>query len=154
MTQRNRTPIDGSSSATILNSTAKPPTSSASICGRRSTPPCLDEKTAIQALDRLRFPSYRSHRDVPNATGTSYYRHGTLSLYTASPQYRYRSCPRQNRYPPYQPSSHLVHILFFMMKSTGHRRDANRRQVGGEGFAAAQDRSARGFKVPPWYNST
>jgi hypothetical protein len=59
------------------------PTSSASICGRRSTPPCLDEKTAIQALDRLRFPSYRSHLDVPNATGTSYYRHGTLSLYTA-----------------------------------------------------------------------
>jgi len=53
MTQRNRTPIDGSSSATILNSTAKPPTSSVSICARRSTPPCLDEKTAIQALDRL-----------------------------------------------------------------------------------------------------
>jgi hypothetical protein len=152
MTQRNRTRINGSSSATILNSTAKPRTSSASICARRSTPPCLDEKTAIQALDRL-------DPVLPLSPGRAE-RHGfdllppRHALLIYSTQYRHRSCPRQNRCPPYQPSSHLVHILFFMMKSTGHRRGANRRQVGGEGFAAAQDRSARGFKVPRWYNST
>ena len=81
MTQRNRTPIDGSSSATILNSTAKPPTSSASAAAaarRRVSMRRPPFKPWIVSI-----PSYRSHRDVPNATGSSYYRPGTLSLYTA-----------------------------------------------------------------------
>ena len=42
----------------------------------------VDEKTAIQALDRLdRCCPF--HRDAPKARLAEYYRHGTLSLYAA-----------------------------------------------------------------------
>src|SRR5246500_2500943 len=43
---------------------------------------CLDEKTAIQALDRLR-PGFPVSPGRAERGGFEYYRHGTLSLYAA-----------------------------------------------------------------------
>ena len=44
---------------------------------------CVDEKSAIQALDRL-DPVLPMSPGVPSGTGFEYYRHGTLSLYADS----------------------------------------------------------------------
>src|SRR5256886_8432053 len=43
---------------------------------------CIDEKTAIQALDRL-DPAFAPSPGRAERQGFEYYRHGTLSLYTA-----------------------------------------------------------------------
>ena len=78
-------PIPGPASA-IPSSKAKPPTSSASILYLR--PPqhaavfCVDEKTAIQALDRL-DPVLPLSPGRAERHGFEYYRHGTLALYAA-----------------------------------------------------------------------
>src|ERR1035437_9408563 len=62
---------------------------------------CVDEKTAIQALDRL-DPVLPLSPGRAERHGFEYYRHGTLSL-ICSAQYRHRSRPRQDRRPPHQP---------------------------------------------------
>src|SRR5262245_4953290 len=61
----------------------------ADIIGLYMNPPqhaavfCVDEKTAIQALDRLNPVLPIVAPAAPNGTGFEYYRHGTLSLYAA-----------------------------------------------------------------------
>src|ERR1022692_3823727 len=62
---------------------------------------CVDEKTAIQALDRL-DPVLPLSPGRAERHGFEYYRHGTLSLVCGA-QYRHWPRPRQNRRPPHQP---------------------------------------------------
>jgi len=68
----------------ILISSARRPTSLAFISIHRSTQPsfCVDEKTALQALDRL-DPVLPMSPGRAERHGFEYYRHGTLSLYAA-----------------------------------------------------------------------
>jgi transposase len=58
---------------------------------------CVDEKTAIQALDRL-DPVPRLSPGRAERHGFEYYRHGTLSLYAALDN---RPGARKNRRPPH-----------------------------------------------------
>jgi hypothetical protein len=62
---------------------------------------CVDEKTVIQALDRL-DPVLPLSSGRAERRGFGYYRHGALSLY-ATLNNRHRSRPRQNRCSPNQP---------------------------------------------------
>ncbi len=70
--------------ATIRDFEAK----AADVIGLYLAPPqhavvfCVDEKTAIQALDRL-DPCFPYHRDGWSGTASEYRRNGTLSLYAA-----------------------------------------------------------------------
>ena len=64
-------------------------TKAAAVIGLYLAPPqhaavfCLDEKTAIQALDRVDPVSARCRRAGPSVMDFEYKRHGTLSLYAA-----------------------------------------------------------------------
>ena len=62
---------------------------------------CVDEKTAIQALDRL-DPVLPLSPGRLERHGFEYYRHGTLSLYAALNTHSWRSAG-QNRRAAYQP---------------------------------------------------
>src|SRR5438477_4886081 len=70
--------------ATIPISSAKQPISSVCICilRQRAAVFCVDEKSAIQALDRL-DPVLPMTPGRAERHGFEYYRHGTLSLYAA-----------------------------------------------------------------------
>ena len=82
-------------------------TKAADILGLYLRPPqhaavlCVDEKTAIQALDRL-DPVLPLAPGARERHGFEYYRHGTLSLYAALNTATGR-VHRQNRCSPYQP---------------------------------------------------
>jgi hypothetical protein len=75
---------DGLTATTASSSKPKPPTSSASLCTRpqHAAVFCVDENTAIQALDRL-DPVLPLSPGRAERHGFEYYRHGTLSLYAA-----------------------------------------------------------------------
>src|SRR6476619_7848473 len=68
---------------TRISSPRRPPLS-VSTLSLRPTPPsfCVDEKTAIQALDRL-DPVWPLSPGRAERHGFAYFRHGTLSLYAA-----------------------------------------------------------------------
>ena len=84
----------------------------ADIIGLYLNPPqhaavfCVDEKTAIQALDRL-DPVLPLSPGRAERHGFEYYRHGTLSLYAAS-ECEDRTSRRQDREAPCQRRFHRV----------------------------------------------
>src|ERR1700757_1614680 len=63
---------------------------------------CVDEKTAIQALDRL-DPVLPLSPGPAERHGFEDYRHGTVSLYVCSPGPQTRPGAGKNRGPPHQP---------------------------------------------------
>ena len=104
-------------------------TKAADIIGLYVNPPqhaavfSVDEKTAIQALDRL-DPVLPLSPGRAERHGFEYYRHGTLSLYAALNTRSWRS-PRHDRPAPHQPSSSWPFCPIWSSASLAGRRSTS-----------------------------